>query len=106
MGFPVQSVERFQKIVVPGVDRGLEMVAMSVMTALCTAGVAFYLRFLSALWKEMKPGLVGFSRRFHRRLGGNVATGLSRPTPTARDVLHVIGAKPNTAFEELRKDVI
>lgn len=91
----------------PGVDRGLEMLAMSVITALCAAGVAFYLRFLSALWKEMKPGLLGFSRRLHPGFGRDVATGLSRSQkPTARKVLRVIGAKPNRALEELRKDVI
>jgi hypothetical protein len=83
-----------------------EMLAMSVITTLCAAGVAFYLRFLYALWKEMKPGLIEFSRRFRPRLGRNVAPGLTRSNRTRpREALRLIEVKRNTAFEELRKDV-
>jgi hypothetical protein len=36
------------------------MVLISVMSVLCTAGVAFYVRFLLALCKECKPKLTGY----------------------------------------------
>jgi hypothetical protein len=32
-----------------------EMLAMAIMTMMCTAGIAFYVRFLLALCKECKP---------------------------------------------------
>jgi hypothetical protein len=82
------------------------MLAMSVITALCTAGVAFYLRFLSALWKEIKPGLIGFSRRFQFGFGGNIPAALSRSkAPKARELLRLIEVGPNATCEGLRKDV-
>jgi hypothetical protein len=39
-----------------GRNAGLEagMGAIALMSVLCTAGVAFYVRFLVALWKESK----------------------------------------------------
>jgi len=43
------------------------MVVMIGMTALCSAGVAFYVRFLVALCKECKPRRVGYWVRL--RLG-------------------------------------
>ncbi len=36
------------------------MFAMAAMTVLCTAGIAFYVRFLVALCKECKPRRIGF----------------------------------------------
>jgi hypothetical protein len=45
------------------------MFAMAAMTALCTAGIAFYLRFLVALSKECKPRRIGFGLR--TRLGSD-----------------------------------
>jgi hypothetical protein len=36
------------------------MFVMAVMTVLCTAGVTFCLRFMSALLKERKPRVVGY----------------------------------------------
>jgi hypothetical protein len=38
------------------------MLITSVMTLVCTAGIAFYLRFLVALCKECKPRWLGFSK--------------------------------------------
>jgi hypothetical protein len=83
------------------------MLLMPVITTLCTAGVAFYFRFLSALWKEMKAGLNGFFRRCQPGLGIDVTPGLSPyKMPRARGTLRLIEVKPNAKFEELRKDVI
>jgi hypothetical protein len=36
------------------------MFIRTVMTVLCTAGIAFYVRFLVALWKESKPLSSGY----------------------------------------------
>jgi hypothetical protein len=36
------------------------MFVMALMTVLCTAGIAFYLRFLVALCKECKPHSIGY----------------------------------------------
>jgi hypothetical protein len=36
------------------------MFVMAAMTVLCTAGIAFYVRFLVALSKECKPRRIGF----------------------------------------------
>jgi hypothetical protein len=43
------------------------MFVMALMTVLCTAGVAFYLRFLVALCRECKPRPIGYWIRL--RLG-------------------------------------
>jgi hypothetical protein len=81
------------------------MVALPVITTLCTLGVAFYLRFLLAIGKELKPGLIGLARRFQFQLDRNFTTELLRRKPVkARDVLRVVNLEPNT-LEVLRKDV-
>jgi hypothetical protein len=36
------------------------MFVMVLMTVLCTAGIAFYLRFLVALCRECKPRPIGY----------------------------------------------
>ena len=36
------------------------MFVMWVWTVLCTAGIAFYVRFLVALCKECKPRVIGY----------------------------------------------
>jgi len=43
------------------------MLVIAVWTLLCTAGIAFYVRFLVALCKECKPRLTGY--RVRLRLG-------------------------------------
>jgi len=48
------------------------MFVMAVMTVLCTAGIAFYVRFLVALCKECKPRPVGYWVRL--RLGSGEST--------------------------------
>jgi hypothetical protein len=39
------------------------MLVMAVMTGLCTAGIAFYVRFLVALGGECKPRWIGYWMR-------------------------------------------
>ena len=48
------------------------MFVMALMTVLCTAGVAFYLRFLVALCRECKPRPIGYWIRL--RLGSGEDT--------------------------------
>ena len=48
------------------------MVVTAVWTVLCTAGIAFYVRFLVALCKECKPRLTGYWVRL--RLGSGKDT--------------------------------
>jgi hypothetical protein len=43
------------------------MFVTAVMSVLCTAGIAFYVRFLVALCKECKPRSIGYWARL--RLG-------------------------------------
>ena len=45
------------------------MFVTAAMTLLCTAGIAFYVRFLVALCKECKPRRIGFWVRM--RLGSD-----------------------------------
>jgi hypothetical protein len=49
-----------------------EMFVMAVMTVLCTASIAFYVRFLVALCKECKPRPIGYWVRL--RLGSGEDT--------------------------------
>jgi hypothetical protein len=48
------------------------MFVTAVMTVLCTAGTAFYVRFLVALCKECKPRSIGYGVRL--RLGSGEDT--------------------------------
>lgn len=41
------------------------MLVMAVMTTLCTAGIAFYVRFLVALCKECRVHWIGYLVRLH-----------------------------------------
>ena len=45
------------------------MLVTPVMTVLCTAGIAFYARFLVALCKEYKPRRIGYWVRLRLRSG-------------------------------------
>jgi len=61
------------------------MFVMAVMTMLCTAGIAFYVRFLVALCKECKPRSGGYWARL--RLGSGEDTIVELPErrkPVAR----------------------
>ena len=52
------------------------MLVMAIMTLLCTAGVAFYLRFLGALCRESKSQLIGYWIRLRLDSGENAVTEL------------------------------
>jgi hypothetical protein len=55
------------------------MFATAVMAVLCTAGIAFYVRFLVALCKECKPRSIGYWVRL--RLGSGEDTIAELPEP-------------------------
>jgi hypothetical protein len=48
------------------------MAPIAIVTVLCAAAIAFYVRFLIALCMECKPGLIGYWVRL--RLGSGKAT--------------------------------
>jgi hypothetical protein len=54
------------------------MLIASVMKLICTAGIAFYLRFLVALCKESKPRWLRFSKDLRPFSGGYSAPILRR----------------------------
>jgi hypothetical protein len=61
------------------------MFVMPVMTALCTAGIAFYLRFLVALWKECRPRRIGYFVRVRLDSGEDTIAELQqRKRPVTR----------------------
>jgi hypothetical protein len=56
-----------------------------VMTVLCTAAIAFYTRFLIALYEECKPRLTGYWVRLRRGSGEDAIAELpGRKKPVAR----------------------
>ena len=62
------------------------MFVMPVMTVLCTAGIAFYVRFLVALCKECKPRRIGYWVRLRLGSGEDTIAELQqrkRPTRAA-----------------------
>lgn len=59
------------------------MFVTAVWTVLCTAGIAFYVRFLVALCKECKPRLTGYSVRLCLGSGEDV---LAKPQERKRPV--------------------
>jgi hypothetical protein len=61
------------------------MLVMPMMTAMCTAGVAFYVRFLVALCKECKPRRIGYWVRLRLGSGKSSITELQgRREPVTR----------------------
>jgi hypothetical protein len=61
------------------------MFLKSVMTLLCTASVAFYVRFLAALCKESKPRPSGYWVRLRLGSGeGTIAELPNRRKPVTR----------------------
>lgn len=61
------------------------MFLKTVMTVLCTAGIAFYLRFLVALCKESKPRSTGYWVRLRLSSGEDTIAELpERRTPVTR----------------------
>jgi hypothetical protein len=61
------------------------MIATTIVTVLCAAGIAFYLRFMIALGKECKPGVSGYWVRLRRGRGDSELMELRTPKrPTTR----------------------
>ena len=61
------------------------MFIKTVMTGLCTAGIAFYVRFLVALCKECKPRSVGYWVRLRLSSGEDTVAELQeRRKPVTR----------------------
>jgi hypothetical protein len=61
------------------------MFVMGVWTALCTAAIAFYLRFLVALYKECQPRWTGYWVRLRPNSGDDA---LAEPQERARQTTH------------------
>ena len=59
------------------------MIVITVWTVLCTAGIAFYLRFLVALCKECKPRLIG---HWARLLSGSGEDTIAEPQARTKPV--------------------
>ena len=81
------------------------MLVISVVATLCTAGIAFYLRFLFALCKEITPRWISCRKAFRVRLeekwsGKNLP---SKPRHS-RAALQITEIPLNLNFDELRKD--
>jgi len=47
------------------------MAAISIVTGICAVGVAFYLRFLIALWKESRHAWICYLVRLDPEAGAN-----------------------------------
>lgn len=81
------------------------MLAISVLTTLCTAGIAFYVRFLLALCKECAPRWTSSHRVPRLRLEeiGNTKQWPSRPRQS-RAALQITEIPLNINSHELRRD--
>ena len=61
------------------------MFVKAVMIVLCTAGIAFYVRFLVALWSECEPRSTGYWVRLRFSSGEDTIAELpKRREPVAR----------------------
>ena len=68
-----------------GSESGGRMFVMGAWTVLCTAGIAFYVRFLVALCKECKPRVIGYWVRLRLDTGGDT---LAEPHERKRPAAH------------------
>jgi hypothetical protein len=75
------------------------MLITSVMTLICTAGIAFYLRFLVALCKECKPRWVRFSK-YLRPLSGGYSAPILRLTDKS------VAQEPVVRLSKVNLDVL
>jgi hypothetical protein len=57
------------------------MFLKTVMTVLCMAGIAFYVRFLVALWNEREPRSSGYWVRLRVGSGGDTSPARSVGLP-------------------------
>jgi hypothetical protein len=81
------------------------MLAISVLTTLCTAGIAFYVRFLLALCKECAPRWISRHKPPRLRLE---EIGASKQWPSrprqSRAALQITEISLNINSHKLRKD--
>lgn len=57
------------------------MIGMAAIGTVCTIGIAFYLRFLLALWSEYRRGWIVYFVRFEPGKGGGDAVVKPQPEP-------------------------
>jgi len=81
------------------------MLVISVITTLCTAGTAFYLRFLLALCKECAPRRISRHKPAGLRLAetGNIQQWPSKPRQS-RAALQITEIPLNIDSHELRRE--
>lgn len=60
------------------------MVETTIITVLCAAGIAFYVRFMIALSKECRPRVRGYWMRLRLGTGGGELGELTQEQPTRR----------------------
>ena len=85
LSYPIILVSDFQQRVRRDPKPEAEMLVTAAMTVLCTAGVAFYTRFLVALFKECKPRLTGYWVRLRLKSSEDAITELQpRKKPMSR----------------------
>src|ERR1700681_3365133 len=86
----IQSIDRFQSIVSIGIEPRTVMLLISVITTLCTAGIAFYLRFFFALCKEFTPRWINNRKpaqlRLERKWSGKRLTSKPRHSRAALQI--------------------
>jgi hypothetical protein len=81
------------------------MLVTSVITTLCTAGVAFYLRFLFALCKECTPRWLNYRNPARLRLEEkSTSKRLPFKTRHSHAALQISEIPLNKNFHELRRD--
>jgi len=81
------------------------MLAISVLTTLCTTGIAFYVRFLLALCKECAPRWTSRHKPPRLRIE-EIRTSKQQPSQPrhSRAALQITEIPLNINFHELRKD--
>jgi len=83
------------------------MLVISVITTLCTTGIAFYLRFMCALCKEWTPRWTHYRKPTRLRLE-ELQTGKLMPSKPRhpRAPLQIAKITINTTLNELRRDPV
>ena len=81
------------------------MLVISVITTLCTAGIAFYLRFVFALGQELTPRWISNRKPPRLRLEDKRTGNWLSPKPRlSRAALQITELPLNATFRELRRD--
>jgi len=81
------------------------MLVISLITTLCTTGIAFYLRFLYVLWREFTPRRINYRKPDRLRLEKKRTIKLSPSTPPHSSAAsQLTEVRLNINFHELRRD--